>query len=1032
MTTQCPKCKAENLDESKFCSECGSQLIESEETPAVTQTIEAPREELTTGSTFAGRYQIIEELGKGGMGRVYKVHDTKIKEKIALKLIKPEIAKDKKTIERFSNELRLARKIRHKNVCGMFDLGEEKGTHYITMEFVPGEDLRSSIRRFGQLPIGKSLSVAKQICEGLSEAHRLGVVHRDLKSNNIMIDKEGNVRIMDFGIARSLEAKGITGAGVMIGTPEYMSPEQVEGKEVDQRSDLYSLGIILYEMVTGRVPFEGDTPFTIGMKHKGEIPQNPKELNTQISDDLNRLILRCLEKEKDKRYQSAEEARSELANIELGIPTAERIVSERKPLTSREITVQFSLKKLFIPTLIVIAVVVVGLIFWQILPKQKATPLAPPGKPSLAIMYFENNTGDEKLDHWRKAIAELLITDISQSKYIKVLSRDSLYTILAQTNLVEAKSYSSEDIKEVAKRGGVNHVLQGGFVKAGDTYRINYTLHDTSSGELMASESMEGKGQESIFSMVDEMTKKIKQSFKLSEAEISSDIDRAIGKITTSSPDAYEFYMEGHRSILINDNRTAIQFFEKAIALDSEFSSAYRGLGIAYYNLGFFAEARKYVKKAMELNDRTSERERYRNEAEFYYWNESTYDKAIEAYTKLLDLYPDDVSGNNNLALLFQEQEKWDKALERWEYLREMNLADALHYGNLANQYRLMGMHEKAKVVLDEYFSKFPDNYGIHLQYAFIHLDLGDYDLALSEVEKAISLNPTDYRVIWSKGDIYLCMGDPIEAEKEYRKLLSESDPLSYGWGLYRLAELCFVKGKFKEFNDYMLRFIDHIQKLNQKELEAYNNADFGDKLQKIDKSKEALEKLNKVLEFAVETGDWRLERTILLYKGLAYVRMKSFENAHEVAERLKELCLKSTNKRIIRMYDLLIGMIELEEGNYPKAIESFEKAVSLDPYFFKSYLDSLGLAYFQSGDLEKAKIEYEKIITCPRGIQRYDIDFVKSFYMLGKIFEQQGDKAKAIEHYEKFLDLWKDADPGIAEVDDAKERLAGLKGENP
>ena len=290
MSIKCPKCQTDNPDTVKFCGECATPLQPSKDI-GITKTIETPKEELTTGSTFAGRYQIIEELGKGGMGKVYKVHDTKIKEKIALKLIKPDIAKDKKTIERFSNELRLARKIRHKNICQMFDLGEENGTHFITMEFVPGQDLKGLIRQSGQLAVGTTLSIAKQICDGLTEAHKLGVVHRDLKPSNIMIDKQGDVRIMDFGIARSLEAKGITGAGVMIGTPEYMSPEQVEGKEVDQRSDIYSLGIILYEMVTGRVPFDGDTPFTIGMKHKSEIPKDPKELNAQIPDDLSRVIL---------------------------------------------------------------------------------------------------------------------------------------------------------------------------------------------------------------------------------------------------------------------------------------------------------------------------------------------------------------------------------------------------------------------------------------------------------------------------------------------------------------------------------------------------------------------------------------------------------------------------------------------------------------------------------------------------------------------------------------------------------------------
>ncbi|NIN92633.1 protein kinase, partial [bacterium] len=237
---KCLKCHSDNPSDSKFCKECASPLPSSKEIP-VTKTLETPAEELTTGTTFAGRYQIIEELGKGGMGKVYRVLDKELKEEVALKLIKPDIASDKKTLERFSNELKLARKISHKNVGRMYELMEEKGIRYITMEYVPGEDLKRLIRKVGQFSAGKTVSITKQVCEGLVEAHRLGVVHRDLKSQNIMVDEDGNARILDFGIARSLRGKGITGAGVMIGTPEYMSPEQAEVKEVDQRSDIYSL-----------------------------------------------------------------------------------------------------------------------------------------------------------------------------------------------------------------------------------------------------------------------------------------------------------------------------------------------------------------------------------------------------------------------------------------------------------------------------------------------------------------------------------------------------------------------------------------------------------------------------------------------------------------------------------------------------------------------------------------------------------------------------------------------------------------------
>ncbi|MEE8378265.1 MAG: serine/threonine-protein kinase, partial [Candidatus Aminicenantaceae bacterium] len=275
MNTPCPKCQTKNPGDSKFCKECAAPLPTSEDIKDPTKTIQIPTAELTTGSTFAERYQIIEELGRGGMGRVYKAIDSKIKEKIALKLIKPEIASDEKTIERFGNELKFSRKISHRNVCRMYDLGEDQGSHYITMEYVAGEDLKSMLRMMGRMSPAQTVSIGKQICEGLAEAHRLAIIHRDLKPNNIMIDREGSARIMDFGISRSLKTKRMTDSGVMIGTPEYMSPEQAEAKEIDFRSDIYSLGVIFYEMVTGELPFKGDTPLSVAMKHKGEIPRDP-------------------------------------------------------------------------------------------------------------------------------------------------------------------------------------------------------------------------------------------------------------------------------------------------------------------------------------------------------------------------------------------------------------------------------------------------------------------------------------------------------------------------------------------------------------------------------------------------------------------------------------------------------------------------------------------------------------------------------------------------------------------------------------
>ncbi len=336
---KCPKCQAENPESAKFCGECGTAFLPAKEPVSMaTETLRTPVKELPRGTLFAGRFEVIEELGKGGMGKVYRVFDKRIEEEAALKLVKPEIAADREVIDRFRSELKMSRKISHRNVSRMYDLGDDEGTYYITMEYVPGEDLKSFIHRARQLSAGTAIAISRQVAEGLAEAHRLGIVHRDLKPSNIMIDKEGNAKIMDFGIARSVASQGITGAGMMIGTPEYMSPEQVEGKDVDQRSDIYSLGVVLYEMVTGRRPFEGDTPLSVAHKQKCEAPENPEKLNAQIPKDLSRVILHCLEKDKEKRYQSAEELSSELTDLEAEIPAGERPIPQKKSTRARRVT----------------------------------------------------------------------------------------------------------------------------------------------------------------------------------------------------------------------------------------------------------------------------------------------------------------------------------------------------------------------------------------------------------------------------------------------------------------------------------------------------------------------------------------------------------------------------------------------------------------------------------------------------------------------------------------------------------------------
>ena len=1037
MGRECPKCHFENPYDSLYCGKCTTPLPTSEEIPvSPTKTLETPTEELTRGTIFAGRYEIIEELGKGGMGKIYRVEDKKIKEEVALKLIKPEIASDRKTIERFTNELKMARKIAHRNVCKMYDFGEEKGTHYITMEYVPGEDLKSLIRRVKRLDTGTAISITKQLCEGLKEAHRLGIIHRDLKPGNIMIDKEGNARIMDFGIARSLKEKGITGAGVTIGTPEYMSPEQVEAKEVDMRADIYSLGVILYEMLTGRLPFEGDTALSIAVKHKTEAPPDPIELNPQISEDLSRLILKCLEKYKEKRYQSPEELLSELTKIEKGLPITDIKIPKRKTITSKEITVTFNLKKALVPALIVAALAIAVLIVLQIFPPKEVAPLLS-DKPSLAVPYFENNTGDENLEYLRSGLSEWIIIDLSQSKYINVLSGDKIFSILKKLNLLDAEKLSSEDLENIANQGRVDHILKGSFIKIGDNFVITAMLQKPQTGEVISSIETRCRGEENIPEKIDELTKKIKMDLNLTRKQIASDIDREVGKITTSSPEAFKHYIEGWKHHIQFRYDRSLEYMKKAIAEDPNFAMAYRTMSWAYRWRGMFTEQRDSLKKAYALKDRASERERYLIEADYYQIVEENLDKAIDSYETLLEIYPNDMLGNFNLAQVYIEKlEEWDKAIPPLEVLVKNREEATWIYTYLARAYTAKGLYDKVAEIYRFYLDNFPEDIRIQAGLAFNYIHLGEYDLALSEYEKALSSRPDKSGLSMMKGWIEILKGNLDKAEKELNKLLEDKLPSIQAQAIESLIPLYFLQGKFDESEKLMEKASGLLDNLGDKiwymRLYHENRASIYLKTGKI---QEALGEYNKLWDIAVELEDIYYQIEALEGKGFAYIKLKEFDKAQEAADELKPLLEKEINRKLMRHYYRLVGMIECERENFSTAIDYLEKALSLvsagPQDMGPDFIEPLASAYYKAGDINKAREEYEKITRITMGRLDYGDIYAKSFYMLGKIYEQKGNKARAIEHYDKFLDIWKDADPGIAEVEDARKRLAGLKETN-
>jgi len=671
---QCPLCQADNPPAAEVCTKCSTPLPLADMTISPTAmgtavsgtqawsvavtpqpTSEAAAQgQLQPGTLLAERFEILQLLGQGGMGAVYKARDTELERLVALKLIRPELASHPEILRRFKQELILAREVTHRNVIRIFDLGQAQGIKFITMEYVEGRDLKGLIHEKGKLAAGEAVPIVMQIAAALEAAHTAGVVHRDLKPQNVMIDKDGRVYVMDFGIARSLEHQGMTQTGALMGTPEYMSPEQAKGEKVDARSDLFALGIIFYEMLTGVSPFKADTAMAMMFKRIQERATPLAQLNLGVPPVISDIVSKCLEIKIEERYQTAREVITDLEAWKGGVPHSTIVPA------SRRIRYAPSYQKWLVVGGVVVVLVLGVYEFREKFALRPSGASAGPTQPiSLAILPFHNSSSDGSLDWIGATLSDMLSTDVGQSAHLRTVSSDRLHQILKDLRIPPNSNFDPDALRHLAEYSNADMLISGQYAKFGDQIRIDAILQDLRRDRRVPLK-IEAAGEKDIPATVDRLAELIRNNLAVS-SDVLKELKASSFQPTSQSVVALRDYNQGLQLLRDGKNLEAIKALQDALKEDPQFAIAYSRLASANSNLGHDADAEQYSRKAIDLSQQLPVAEKYLIEASHARIMKDN-SKAIAAYENLAKTFPDNPDVEYALGNLYAEKGDYDNA----------------------------------------------------------------------------------------------------------------------------------------------------------------------------------------------------------------------------------------------------------------------------------------------------------------------------------------------------------------------------------
>lgn len=769
---RCPSCASDNPHGSHFCSRCGREFLPSDGSRQSGIKSSRNREgSLTTGSILAGRYRILEDLGRGGMGVVYKAEDLRLKRHVALKLLPPDLTRDAEAKERFVVEARAASALDHPNICTIHEIDEtDDGQMFISMACYEGETLLKRLSR-GHLEPAEAMEIAIEVADGLAEAHEKGIIHRDIKPSNIMLPTRGQAKVMDFGLAKLAGQVVVTKPGSTVGTAAYMSPEQTRGKQVDHRTDIWSLGAVLYQMLTGQLPFRGDYEQAVVYSILNEEPEPIAGLRAGVPPELESIVGKALAKDPDKRYESIDHLLGDLRELKRGLESGEMIaeqVRKRRP------------RWLDYAVMSVIAIVTLVIAVQMISRKAAESPFVINQKHSVAVMPFENLTGDNTYDVWEKGIPELLLTALSSSRELYVLDSETLANILQTMDYEQTAQIVPAIGRQAATKAKVKTFILGNILKAGANLRIQVKLLDSESGEVTKSEFVDGAGEDSFFEMAETLSDRVKDYLEIKV--LAQDLEHPLRDILTSSAEAYRHYIEGRGAFLASDNRSAVESFTRAVEIDSNFTTAYAHMAIAYWNAGLVEQAKHWFGKAYRRKDDVPYKSQLILEA-LRAGFERNMDEVVRWYEKTLEVDPQLRWVWFNLGYTYTKTEQYDKATVPFEKALELSRQWGgtwewvWVYFHLGSAYHEIGQYRRAIKAYEQGLAVSPDHPDLTRSLAITYLAAGDTARARVNLmrwrARREQQGMPEALVATTMGYIYEKGGDQHKAEDFYRRAVS-------------------------------------------------------------------------------------------------------------------------------------------------------------------------------------------------------------------------------------------------------------------